>query len=158
MTATANRAGRRRARSKLTPTQRAEFEAMTRVDARKLATAAVRVSDAAALQGLRKASPAARRFVAGMVMHVFGVGGPEQCVFDDAVRAIGDRAVPWRVIDELHALGILRWEDGAHVLHRVFSSTGQEWARLVAPDGNALMDNYGCQVVEFTATAAGMIR
>ncbi|WP_170349634.1 hypothetical protein [Ruegeria atlantica] len=139
-----NRAARRKQRAHLTPMQRAELDAQLRIEARKRASASLRVSDAAVMQALRKATPQARRFVSGLILHVFGVGGTDKAVFEDACRAVGDKRVSWRAIEELHACGILRWDaEGNHVLHRVLSSTGQQWARIAAPDGLAEIDRSG---------------
>ncbi|NOC83334.1 hypothetical protein [Ruegeria sp. HKCCD6428] len=123
-----NRKARRKAAS---GANRADVAAFCRLEERRLSgVPAVRISDEAAMLALLQASPAARRLVLGMVLHIMKTGGRPHCVFEDAVRAVGGRALSWRTVEELHQQGILRFERGATVLHRVFSGTGKQWARI----------------------------
>lgn len=84
--------------------------------------ATVPVSHAAAARALGSLSPAALRLVWGMVTIHSQRGGGE-CIFADAVKSMGGRNLPWQVIEELHAAGLLRFTaNKRHELHPLLGS------------------------------------
>lgn len=119
-----NRATRRltAARNKPRPQKSAEWQAWRRLEQMKQAGAQVPLSNNAAARALATISPAARRLLFGMVtVHAEAGGG--QCLFERAVKSMGGRSLTWQVLDELHAAGLMRFNDRSnHEIHPLFGS------------------------------------
>ncbi len=114
-----NRATRRKPASSI---EQREREAFMRLEQIKKAGAMVPLSHAAAARALMQVSPAARRLLLGMVAVHSEVGGGS-CDFERAVRSMGARSLTWQVLDELHAAGLMRFNDrGNHEIHPLFGS------------------------------------
>ncbi|CUH47434.1 hypothetical protein [Ruegeria atlantica] len=119
-----NRAKRRQTAAQDKPhlQQSAELHAWRRLEQIKQAGAQVPLSNNGAARALATISPPARRLLFGMVV-VHADAGAGQCVFEQAVTAMGGKTLTWQVLDELHAAGLMRFNDlGNHEMHPLFGS------------------------------------
>jgi len=119
-----NRATRRKdaALSTAKAKERAAVERLERMKQAALTGSSVPLSNNAAARALAMISPSARRLLLGMItVHADRGGG--SCNFEDAVRALGGRTLTWRVLEELHTVGLMRFNDlGNHEMHPLFGS------------------------------------
>ncbi|WP_425043820.1 hypothetical protein [Primorskyibacter sp. S87] len=102
--------------------ERAAFNRLEKMKQAALAGATLPLSNNAAARALSTVSPEARRLLLGMIAVNADKGGGS-CNFEDAMRALGGKTLTWQVLDELHTVGLMRFNNkGNHEMHPLFGS------------------------------------
>lgn len=110
------------ARNKPRSQTSAEFQAWRRLEQIKMAGPLLPLSNNAAARALATISPPARQLLFGMVVVHTDAGGG-QCVFEQAIKAMGGKTLTWQVLEELHTAGLMRFNNkGNHELHPLYGS------------------------------------